>query len=40
MSAIRNNLRPDIQVIETDANINDPEFADLCANTLLKLLEK
>jgi uncharacterized protein (UPF0261 family) len=38
--AIRKNLRPGIQVIESDHNINDPEFADLCANTLLKLLQK
>jgi uncharacterized protein (UPF0261 family) len=36
--AIRQKLRPDIQVIESGANINDPEFADLCANTLLGLL--
>jgi uncharacterized protein (UPF0261 family) len=39
-SAIRQNLRPGIEVIESDHNINDPEFADLCANTLLKLLRK
>ncbi len=38
--AIRKNLRPGIQVIESDHNINDPEFADLCANTLLKMLNK
>jgi uncharacterized protein (UPF0261 family) len=38
--AIRANLRPDIKVIESDHNINDPEFADLCANTLLNLLQK
>lgn len=34
-AAIRQNLRPGIEVIEADHNINDPEFADLCANTLL-----
>jgi uncharacterized protein (UPF0261 family) len=39
-NAIRDNLRPGIQVIESNHNINDPEFADLCANTLLKLLGK
>ncbi len=38
--AIRQNLRPGIEVIESNSNINDPEFADLCANTLLKLLPK
>ena len=37
-TAIRRNLRPGIEVIESDHNINDPEFADLCANTLLKLM--
>ena len=39
-NAIRQNLRPGIEVIESDHNINDPEFADLCANTLLKCLQK
>ncbi len=39
-NAIRQNLRPGIEVIESNSNINDPEFADLCANTLLKLLQK
>ncbi|MFM8322031.1 MAG: Tm-1-like ATP-binding domain-containing protein [Chloroflexota bacterium] len=38
--AIRQNLRPGIELIEADCNINDPEFADLCAHTLLKLLQK
>jgi len=38
-AAIRQNLRPGIEVIEADYNINDPEFADLCANTLLKLMQ-
>ncbi|NMC78880.1 MAG: UPF0261 family protein, partial [Chloroflexi bacterium] len=37
---LRKNLRPGIEVIEADANINDPEFADLCANTLMKLIKK
>lgn len=36
--AIRQGLRPGIRVIELDANINDPEFADVCANTLLEML--
>jgi len=37
---LRQNLKPGIQIIEADNNINDPEFADLCANTLLKLLHQ
>lgn len=37
--AIRQNLRPGIRVVESDHNINDPEFADLCANTLLEMLK-
>ncbi len=38
-AAIRLNLRPGIEVIEAGYNINDPEFADLCAKTLLRLIE-
>jgi len=38
--AIKNNLKPGIPVIEADHNINDPEFADLCAQTLLAMLKK
>lgn len=37
---IKKNVRADIPVIESDHNINDPEFSDLCANTLLKMLKK
>ncbi len=36
--AIRNGLRADIPVHEIDHNINDPEFADTAANTLLGLM--
>lgn len=36
--AIRNALRSDIGVHEIDHNINDPEFADIAANTLLEML--
>ena len=36
--AIRNGLRADIPVHEIDHNINDPEFADIAANTLLDML--
>ncbi len=36
--AIKANLHPGILVIEMDNNINDPEFADKCADTLLEML--
>jgi uncharacterized protein (UPF0261 family) len=32
---IKSNLRSDIRVIELDCNINDPLFAETCANELL-----
>jgi uncharacterized protein (UPF0261 family) len=38
--AIKRNLKPGIPVIELDRNINDPEFADRAAQTLLDILEK
>jgi uncharacterized protein (UPF0261 family) len=38
--AIKKNLKPGIQVIEADLNINDPAFAELCANTLLAMLKQ
>jgi uncharacterized protein (UPF0261 family) len=38
--AIKKNLKPGIAVIEMDANINDPEFAQACANALLDMLKK
>lgn len=34
-SAIKNNLDPRIPLVELDCEINDPEFAIACANTLL-----
>jgi uncharacterized protein (UPF0261 family) len=34
--SIKSNLRKDIRVIELDANINDPAFAEACATTLLE----
>ena len=36
--ALKKNLRPDIPVIEIDANVNDPEFSRRCAEELLTLL--
>lgn len=35
---IKKNLKDGIPVIEADYNINDEAFAELCANTLLKLI--
>lgn len=37
--AIKTHLRKDIPVVELEAAINDPAFADACANTLLKLIK-
>jgi uncharacterized protein (UPF0261 family) len=36
--AIKKNLKPGIPVIEIDANINDPEFSEAVARTLLSML--
>jgi len=36
--AIKQHLRPGIPVFEMDHNINDPEFADKCAEVLLDML--
>jgi uncharacterized protein (UPF0261 family) len=33
--AIKSNIRSDIPVVEMDAAINDPAFAELCARTLI-----
>jgi uncharacterized protein (UPF0261 family) len=38
--AIKKNLEPGIPIIEMDNNINDPEFANRAAETLLDMLEK
>jgi uncharacterized protein (UPF0261 family) len=38
--AIKSNLRPGIPVIEMDNNVNDSEFADRAAQTLLDMLKK
>jgi uncharacterized protein (UPF0261 family) len=39
-SAIEENLRKDIEVIEIDGTINSPEFAEACARALLKNIAK
>jgi len=36
--SLRAHLRKDIQVVELDCAINDPPFAEACANQLLMLL--
>ena len=36
---IRAGLRKDLPLTEVDTDINDPEFARLCAGALLKLLK-
>ena len=38
--AIKRNLEPGIPVIEVDNNVNDPEFADKVAETLLDMLKR
>jgi uncharacterized protein (UPF0261 family) len=38
--AWKSNLRQDIPVTEYDGNINDPEFARLCAEGLLALIRR
>jgi uncharacterized protein (UPF0261 family) len=38
-AAIRRRVKPGIPVVEVDANINDPEFANQAAAGLLNLLD-
>jgi uncharacterized protein (UPF0261 family) len=37
---IRQNLKAGIPLVEVDAKINDPAFAQACADTLLGLMTK
>jgi uncharacterized protein (UPF0261 family) len=37
-NAWKSGLRPDIRVTEYDGNINDPEFARICAEGLMRLV--
>jgi hypothetical protein len=37
-AAVRDRLNPSVRVIEVDANVNDPTFADLAADTLLQMM--
>lgn len=38
--AIKENVKPGIQVVELDCNLNDPEFAEKAAEMLLGMLKK
>ena len=38
--SLKRSLRPDIPIIEIDANINDPIFAERCAQELLRLMRE
>ena len=38
--AVKSNLRKDIEVVEMDCRINDAEFAEACAQALLKNIKK
>ena len=40
LSALKTNLRPDIQLVEMDCAINDPVFAEACVRALLANLKK
>jgi uncharacterized protein (UPF0261 family) len=38
--ALKGSLRKDIEVVEMDCRINDPEFAEACARALLKNMKR
>ncbi|MFQ5711669.1 MAG: Tm-1-like ATP-binding domain-containing protein [Candidatus Geothermarchaeales archaeon] len=40
LTSLKNNIDPRIEVVEVDAHINDPIFADICVSNLLDMLEK
>ena len=40
VEALRRNLRTGIEMVNLDCNINDPEFAQLCARTLLRHMQE
>lgn len=37
-AAVRTHLKPSVRFLELDRNINDPEFADLAADTLVEMI--
>jgi len=40
LDSLKENLRDDIPLIEMDCNVNDPEFSDRCAVTLLDQMRR
>lgn len=40
LGSLKEDLRRDIPVVELDHNINDPEFARICAEELLKMMRR
>jgi len=38
LAAVRAHLKPGVRLVEVDRNINDPEFADLAADTMVELI--
>ncbi len=40
LKTLKQNLNPKIQLIEIDAHINDPEFADICVSRFLYLFNQ
>lgn len=40
IDSLKKNLRPDIEIVEMDNNVNDPEFSGAVANCLLEMLNK
>ena len=38
LAAVRSHLKPTVRVVEIDGSINDPEFADLAADTMVELI--
>ncbi|MBA4419555.1 MAG: hypothetical protein C0391_00195 [Anaerolinea sp.] len=40
VDALKKNLRPDIQVVMSDKDVNDPEFSGMVADKLIEFLKK
>ena len=39
IGSLKNHLKPQIPVLEVDAHINDPEFADMAAAEMIQLIQ-
>jgi len=39
IETLKKHLRPQIPVLEVDVHINDPEFADTAASTMIQLIQ-